>query len=252
MNLMTTARGLRLQALFLFLILLLPLSLRASTDDLFREGTNAFAVGDYGRAARAFGDAAAQRPATGTLQNLGNAEWKLGNAGSAILAWERALWLDPFNGQVHNNLRFARRNAQLETPELTWYEVVSTWLPVNWWALIAGFSFWLAVAMGLLPGIFRWRKAVWHQAVAALGLAVFLLSLPAHLGVNTRSRIGFVLQKNTPLRLTPTEDSQFVTRLAAGEPARLERTRGRFVLIRTNHTVGWVEKSQLGLIAHRA
>ena len=239
------------RVLLLLLVSLTANQMFASSGDLFRDGTNAFLAGDYARATKAFGEAAARRPAAGTLQNLGITEWRLGNVGPAVLAWERALWLDPFNRQVHNNLRFARRNAQLESPELSWYEVVSTWLPVNWWGMIAGFSFWLAVAMGLLPGIFRWRKAVWHQAVAALGLAFFLLSLPAHLGVKTRSRIGFVLQNATPLRLTPTEDAQFVTHLAAGEPARLERTRGGFVLIRTSRTVGWIEKGQLGIIARQ-
>jgi hypothetical protein len=146
-------------------------------------------------------------------------------------------------------LRFARRTAQLESPELAWYEVVSTWLPVNWWAWISGASFWLAVAAGALPGILRWRKAVWQQAVAAMGLVVFLLSVPAHLGVQTRSHLGFVLQPNTPLRLTPTAEAQYVTRLAAGEPIRLSRVRGRFVLVRTSQLSGWLERPQFGLIA---
>jgi hypothetical protein len=128
---------------------------------------------------------------------------------------------------------------------------VSTWLPVNWWAWIAGLTFWLAVGAGTLPGILRWRKAAWQQAVAALALAVFLLSLPAQLGVDTRSRIGFVLLKDTPLRLTATHEAQFVTRLSAGDPARLERVRGNFLLIRTSRAVGWVEKDQFGLICPR-
>jgi tetratricopeptide (TPR) repeat protein len=221
----------------------------ASPDLLFREGIEAYHVGNFTRAGEAFREAVAVRPASGTLQNLGLAEWQRGRPGPAILAWEQALWLDPFNQAARANLRFARKAAQLETPELTWYEVVSTWLPVTWWAWIAGLSFWLAVAMGMLPGILRVRKAVWHQAVAALGLAIFLLSVPAHLGVQTRSHIGFVLQKDTPLRLTPTAEAQATTHLGSGEPARLERVRGHFLLIRTSRAAGWVEPGQFGLIA---
>jgi hypothetical protein len=103
--------------------------------------------------------------------------------------------------------------------------------------------------MVMLPGILRLRKAAWHQAVAALGFMVFLLSVPAYLGVHTRSHIGFVLQKDVPLRLTPTLEAQAVTRLAAGEPARFIRTRGNYVLIRTNRALGWVERDQFGLTA---
>jgi len=223
----------------------------ASMEECFREGTADYAAGDYAQAAKAFAAAASTDPASGTLQNLGNAEWQRGRTGPAILAWEQALWLNPFNHSAKSNLHYARRAAQLESPDLTWYEVVSTWLPVNWWAWIAGLSFWLAVGIGAVPGMLRLRKAVWHQAVAAFALAVFLLSVPAQVGVDTRSRLGFVLQRDTPLRLTPTEEAQFITRLPAGEPARLERVRGPFVLVRTGHTRGWVERNQFALLCPR-
>lgn len=220
----------------------------SSAEALFRDGSTAYRGGDYIHAIISFQAAAQRQPTTGTLQNLGLAEWQQGRVGDAVLSWEQALWLDPFNKAARGNLRFARRTAQIESPDLVWYEVASSWLPVNWWAWSATLSLWLAVGMGVLPGIFRVRKAAWHQAVAALGLAVFLLTLPAHVGIETRSRIGFVLQKDTPLRLTPTEDAQFVTRLAAGEPARLERTRGRFLLVRTGRALGWLEKGELGFV----
>ena len=222
---------------------------RAATSDiLFREGTATYRLGDYAGAATAFRQSARQRPASGTLQNLGNAEWKLGGTGAAVLAWEQALWLDPFNDPARMDLRFARKAAQLEAPELAWYEVISTWLPANWWAWIAGASLWLAVGMVMLPGILRWRKATWHQAVAAFCLMVFLLSVPAYVGLHTRSRLGFVLQADTVLRLTPTLEAQAITRLPAGEPARVVRTRGNYLLLRTNRTLGWVQRGQFGLV----
>jgi hypothetical protein len=224
------------------------LSRAASSDILFLQGVGTYRLGDYAAAVSAFRQSAKQQPASGTLQNLGNAEWKLGHTGSAILSWEQALWLDPFNDAARMDLRFARKTAQLETPELAWYEVISTWLPGNWWTWIAGVSLWLAVAMVMLPGILRWRKATWHQAIAAFCLMVFLLSVPAYIGLHTRSRLGFVLQPDTVLRLTPTAESQAVTRVTAGEPARVVRTRGKYLLIRTNHTLGWVEHGQLGLV----
>ena len=239
--------GLRLSAFGYLPALFLALSALASSPDLlFQTGVAAYRSADYTQAAEAFRQSVTLQPASGTLQNLGNAEWQCRRPGDAILAWEQALWLDPFNESARQNLRFARKTAQLEAPELAWYEVISTWLPVAWWAWIAGGSLWLAVGMGMLPNILRQRKAIWHQAIAALALMVFLLSIPALFGVQTRARIGFVLQKDTPLRLTPTLEAQSVTRLAAGDPARWVRTRGRYVLIRTSRTLGWVEQDQLG------
>jgi hypothetical protein len=223
----------------------------ASPSDLFRDGTAGFKSSDFSAAVKAFRQSAALQPASGTLQDLGLAEWHRGHAGAAILCWEQSLWLEPFNTAARGNLRYARKVAQLEAPELAWYEVVSTWLPGNWWAWIAGISFWVAVAMVLLPPIFRQPKAAWHQALAALGLTIFLLSIPAHIGVHTRSRIGFIQQKDTALLLTPTQEGQSVTRLAAGEPARVERQHGNYLLIRTNRSAGWVERSQFALVCRQ-
>ncbi len=220
-------------------------------EDLFALGSAAYRAGDYAQAAKAFQKLVDARPASGVLQNLGNAEWQRGETGAAILAWERALWLDPFQDAARNNLLYARKVAQLETPLLSWPEVISSWLPVNWWAWITGGSFWVAVLMGTLPGILRWRRAAWHQGVAALGLMVFLLSMPAHFGVDSRARMGFVLQKETPLRLTPTFDAQPLTRLAAGEPVHAVRTHGDYLLVRTARALGWVNRTEVAFISPR-
>lgn len=226
-------------------------SLQAEAEALFRYGTNAYYAGDYTQAAGAFAQAAGLRPASGTLQNLGNAQWQCGQTGAAIVAWERALWLDPFNRRAKSNLRFARRTAQLETPDLSWYEAVSSWLPADCWAWLAAVSLWGALAVSTLPGVLRLPKASWHQAVAALGLAVFLLSVPAHLGVSSRAHLGFIIRKDAPLRLTPTADAQFIARLPAGEPARLERHSGGYLLVRTGHAVGWVRPDEFQLVCSR-
>lgn len=229
------------------LLLFLSLSCSAVTpQSLFQDGTAAYRANDFSNSATLFRNSAAILPASGTLVNLGLSEWRSNQPGPAILAWEQSLWLDPFNKASHENLRFARKVLQIESPELTWYEVVSTWLPVNWWAWMASCSFWFAIAAALLPGIFRLPKAGWHQGLAALGLTVFLLSVPAHAGVRTRSRTGFILQKDTPLRLTPTAEAQTVTRLSAGEPARLLKTRHAYLLIRTPRAVGWVRQEEFG------
>jgi hypothetical protein len=47
------------------------------------------------------------------------------------------------------------------------------------------------------------------------------------------------------LRLTPTEHGEPLAKLAAGEMARRERTRGDFVYIRTaNDSAGWIKHAE--------
>ena len=220
----------------------------AATNDLFLRGLEAYQAGHFADAARAFREASEREPASGTLLNLGLTEWRRGRAGLAILAWEQVRWIDPFDPQAKANLDYARQFTGVESPELTWYERASSWLPVNAWTWMAGMALWLAIGMAVLPGVLRWRRANWQQGLAALSFAVFLLSLPAHVGVVTRTRIGFVLKKDAPLRLTPTAEAEAEVKLNAGEPVRALRVRGDYVLVRTTHGQGWIERSQFGNI----
>jgi hypothetical protein len=241
-------RGMRWLAVALFVGF--NLQTVALGEAYFAEGRDAYAVGNYQKAAQFLQQAAAEKPTSGTLQNLGNSEWQAGHPGSAILAWEQTLWVDPFNHAARGNLLFVRKAAQIESPELMWYEVASAWLPANWWAWLTAVSFWTAVAVVTLPAIFRWRKAGWQQAIAALCLTLFLLSVPAQIGICTRTDLGFILQRETPFRLTPTVQAQVLARLPAGEPARCLKRRGDDVLVRTSRGLGWVRSDQFGLICH--
>lgn len=239
---------LRLATLLALTLLGTGHNLRASTNQLFQQAVNSHQSGLFAEAAKEFRAASANAPASGTLLNLGLSEWRRGRVGAAVLAWEQARWIDPFDARSRENLRYARQLTGVESPDLSWYERTSTWLPMNAWAWIAGGSLWLTISLAVLPGVFRWRRSTWVQAFAALGLAVFLVSLPAHVGVLTRTQIGFVLQKNAPLRLTPTEEAEAMAKLSSGEPVRAVRARGNYVLIRTARGQGWIERNQFGLI----
>lgn len=219
-------------------------------ETAFQQASAAYARGAYSDSAVRWSDLARERPSAGAFHNLGNAEWKRGRVGYAVLAWERAQWLDPYDASTRANLRFARKSAQFSMPDLAWYEVCSTWLPVNAWAWIASGGFWLAVGLVALPGIFRWRKAGWHQAVSAAAFALFLLAVPALLGVHTRARLGVIRLADTPLRLTPTGEAQAVAKLPAGEVVRWERSRRDYLYVRAgNDAAGWVRRSEFGAIA---
>jgi hypothetical protein len=168
----------------------------------------------------------------------------LDNTARAIIAWERALLLNPRSRDSENNLSFAREIAQLESPDWTWCEIAASWLPEKIWAWIACASFWFAIGMLIVPGVLRWKKTATQQAAVALGLVLFLLSLPANYGIWTRSRIGFAYRNDTALKLTPTKDGEPITRLAAGEP-------GRVLLIRTRRMTGWIERDGFEFITPR-
>jgi hypothetical protein len=232
----------------LAVLLAAPASPYAADSGPFMRGVEAYRLGDYAAAADSFAAEVARSPSSAAFYNLGNAEWQRKRTGTAVLAWERSLWLDAFSKEARNNLALARKAEQLPGPELTWYEVVSSWLPVNTWVWVTGCSLWLAVGVIVLPGIFRRRKRAWHQAVAALGLTIFLLGIPAQAGVHTRSNLAYVIEKNAPLRLTPTANAQSLTLLAPGEPLRVRRWRGDYAFVRAPRGNGWMHRSQFDVV----
>ncbi len=223
-------------------------SSQAATNDAFAQGLVAARAGDFSAAVDDFEKSIGQKPSSGALVNLGISEWRSGHAGAAILAWEQAQWIDPFDESARNNLNFARLAAQVDEPQLKWFEKVSTWLPPNRWVGLAGAGLWIANGALVLPGFLRRRKTGWQQWLAALGLGVFLLGVTANIGVVSRMNLGFTLKKETPLLLTPTRTSEVITTLTAGEPARRLKNRGDYFFVQTAFGAGWIEQKNLGLI----
>lgn len=239
----------KLRCVLIFLALILSARFgHAATNDFFARGIKAGRNGDFPDAVTLFQASVKQQPTAGALVNLGIVEWRRGHAGAALLAWEKARWVDPFDARAVQNLEFARTAAQLDGPELKWFEVASIWLPPNLWVWIAGTGLWLAMGALVLPGIFRWKKSGGQQTLAALGFCLFLFAVTANFGVVSRTQIGFVLKKNVPLRLTPTTGGEVISTLTDGEPARKLRVRRNYFFIRTANGTGWIEQKQFGLI----
>ena len=220
----------------------------AAAEQQFPQGIANLRAGQFAAAAQDFRALVSRQASEGALLNLGLAEWQLGNSGAAILAWEQAGWLNPLSPAARNNLRYARQEAQLDSPELAWYETASTWLSATAWAWIASLSLWLTVAVNVLPRVLRMPKQGWQQSLTAFGLGIFLLSCPANLGVITRSNLGFVLEKKVSLRLTPTKEGETFLSLVAGDSVRKLRQRGDYCFVRTTRGAGWLERSKLGFM----
>ena len=225
-------------------------SCAATPDERFDRASKAYAAGEFADAVYELRELVNDGHfASGALHNLGDAEWKVGRHGHAVLAWERALSLDPFNKNTEANLRFARYNARVDAPVLAWHERYSTALPGGWWIAIASAGLWGGVALLTLPRLLGWRRADWHQGVAAALLAIFLLSGPALLGVWKRSQFGVVLEDETPLRLTPTREAETLVKLSSGEMARVERERGEYFYVRADgDRTGWVRKADFARV----
>ena len=148
-------------------------------EALWVKGNNAYSLGEYANALDAYkqiedgGYLSAK-----LLYNMGNAYYKLQDDGRAILYYERALKLDPSNGDIKNNLEIARLKTldKIESvPEFilsTWTKDLRNAMSSDKWAW-TGLVLLLAAAVLML--LFRHAPAVGQRKVSFIVACLVLL-----------------------------------------------------------------------------
>ena len=146
-------------------------------DSLWNAGTTAYQDGRWADAVSAFQALnAAGIESASVWYNLGNASFKAGDVPGAILAYERALKIDPSHADARFNLEFARTQIQDRidaVPEFilkTWARNCCRLLSSNAWAVLS-----LLFLVGTLALLLVWllgrrigaRKAGFFGGIAA-------------------------------------------------------------------------------------
>ncbi|GIW45900.1 MAG: hypothetical protein KatS3mg077_3182 [Candidatus Binatia bacterium] len=237
----------RLWALALLLPPLAGAARGATPDELFYRGNSAYADRDYAAAIAAYEGAIAQGVASANLFfNLGNAYFKAGHLGKAILNYERARWLAPRDADVLANLEFAR--AQAHSPACTpqWWEhllwpLASRLSPMALWSVVSSLYAAVLVAGSLAILHRNWRP---RWGIAAVAFAAAL----AFTGANLFWREFFrpwgtyaVTLQTVAVRFAPESTATEHFRLPAGAPVRIRERRGDWALVqRCDGRRGWV------------
>lgn len=123
--------------------LLLIVALGARATELTDSADIAYDSANYDRAIELYSQALADEGSSSDLYyNLGNAYYRAGNSAQAILAYERALRLDPANSEAKANLNFVNEriaDKQGENGSFLYntYVSMSALLSSNNWALTA-------------------------------------------------------------------------------------------------------------------
>ena len=183
------------RTIYILLLILLPVGVMANDTipvqpkavlEFTREaGDKAYRQEQYGDAVEIYEGVIKDNGATMQLYyNLGNAYFRLGNKGKAILNYERALKLDPLDEDTKANLEYVvslTEDEVIEEPELffvTWWHSFVNVMSVDVWA-IAGVSSFIGLLVGL--ALFLVSR---NSAVRKFGLVVMPLSLLITLSAN--------------------------------------------------------------------
>lgn len=233
----------------------------ARADDraqAFESANAAFAAGDFGAAKDGFAALIARDgPSPATLFNLGNAAFRAGAVGEAVLSYERALLLAPREQDVRANLRQVRKAAGLPEPDAgTWTRLVGLLTADGWAWLASGALYLLCAALLALRALRRLGPA--HPARGALRWGVAALAAMLLVaGAACATRLGerdraVVLDTDPVLRVAPYPSATVSSELAPGELVRIEREHQGFSLVRTAAgRSGWLGDAAVARIAQQ-
>lgn len=233
-----------MRTLWLMLAGLIAAPLPAAEPDA---GQAAYAAGDFvGAIERWQAQVVAEGATAGRLAALGNAEWKLGRKGRAMVCWERALLLDPRNAVATAGIRHAQSAGGVERPALTWAEDYAGFLGANAWLVIATAAFWVALLGLLIPRLRQRELSEWQAKMVVTAATIFLLSLPGLWGGHLHARRAVVRQTEVSLRLTPTARGEAIVGIAEGDVVRTDRPFNGYVRVTTaDGKSGWLQAREI-------
>jgi tetratricopeptide (TPR) repeat protein len=183
--------------------------------------------------------------------NLGNAYFKQGDMGRAILNYRRAQRLDPPDTDIAANLALARTQTvdKLEVPPegvlINIVEIAEEWLTLNQAALLA-LGLWLLIGVAFIVAIFqpRWRRlSAGVMAILAIFLLIGLISMANRLYRETQSPPAVIIAPKVDVTSGPGGGDQYLVEfeLHAGAEVRLLESRvGWRRITLPGNLQGWV------------
>ena len=246
-----------MKRLVLFLVIALwPTFSFCATAEIsknFQEANTSYRTGDYANAAKLYESLVGQEPHVAVFYyDLANTYVRLGELSRAILNYEKALRLDPRNGDIRANLSHTRglleyrvedtRNWYLRATEIvlkfmTEREVYTVVLAVLFIFLMGGVLFFLNGR-----GVF-WN--LWQRFVFIVLLFTALVAFGKQVQSNL-IRDVIVMQKECEARYGPSEHDQVAFRMGEGiKVFVMDRREDWSRVLLTNGESAWVKDSDI-------
>jgi tetratricopeptide (TPR) repeat protein len=229
---------------------LLVLALVLGPVQAYNEGNRLYAQKDYAGAVRAYEEALKSGHDPRTHYNLGNALFRTGRIGEAIVHYRRAYYLAPRDHDVETNLAFARayrvdKSTGGSSPLAVAAERALRWLSRREATVLAGVLFSLA-------GLALSAWVVWRgRPLAAVAGVLALLGLYGFLAqqlwaAEVASRPAVVVVAEVSAASGPGEEFKQVLLLHDGTEVKIREVRGEWLLVQLpGGSGGWLRQSAI-------
>ncbi len=186
--------------------------------------------------------------------NLGNAYFKSGNTGKAILWYERARKLIPNDPDLKFNFNYAEGFIKDKSEEktLSVYKVLFFWKQlfgrslIQWTGIIIFFLFWLMIIYQMIKG--RNIIKIHTGITLALSLIFVMTSVYDYYADNYKKK-AVILQEKVYVRSGLTDDSTELFILHTGTRVNVEDERKGYFKIRfSDDKIGWINQAGLEII----
>jgi tetratricopeptide (TPR) repeat protein len=219
-------------------------SLLAQVDGEFAKANQEYAQGHFKEAIAGY-DALirAGQWSANIFYDLGNAYFRTGNFGRAILNYERALALEPHHPEATANLQIARDEARALEIQQSRPERYLQFASINQYSIAAATAFWLG-AFCLATLIFARRRSARMIFLAMCCLLALAISVFAIYTLDRGSRgraLAIVTGKDVQARLATADTANSVLALPPGSEIKILSTRGDWIYAALpNNLRGWI------------
>ena len=186
--------------------------------------------------------------------NLGNAYFKIGSLGSAVLNYLRAQKLDPSDADLKSNLQYVRslvRNRTLPVKQswlLEGYMGVASSVDVNFMTLIVMCAYFLLSIFLIFVIISKKhrKKLIYTSCFVAVLFFVCLGLLTATLNETVFKKEAVVVSESAHVRFEPFDKATVHFSLYEGENIEIDSVKEEWVKVkRLDKKIGWLKASEI-------
>jgi tetratricopeptide (TPR) repeat protein len=216
----------------------------AQSDAQFAKANQEFAAGQFKEAIDDYEGLVRTGPWSANLfYDLGNAHFRNGNFGRAILNYERAVALDPRHPEADANLRIARDEARALELTASRTERALRFMNLNQYAITAGIAFWVG-AFGITALFLARRRSGGLLTMSILSISIFAVAVAAIVEIDNGNRgraLAIVTDTGVEARVATADNANRVLTLLPGSEIRILSKRGDWIYAALpNNLRGWI------------